>query len=111
MNEIIRKEEMFVKNEDGDMVVADNALAMLRNMEEQRKAFDKQYSKVKSVLLDGMEEYGIKKVETDDLRITYIEETERYSIDTKMLWAKYKDVAFKCEKSSKVKASVRIALR
>ena len=111
MNQIAKKEDMFIMNDDGEMVVAPTAIEFIHDMEERKKQTDKDYNEIKSMLLEGMEEYGIKKVDTDDILITYIEPTERYSIDTKKLWAEYKDVAFKCERASKVKSSVRITLR
>ncbi len=111
MNQIVKKEDMFIQNENGEMVVAPNAIEFIHDMEERKKKADKEYSKIKAMILEGMEEYGIKKVDTDDLLITYIEPTERCSIDTKKLWAEYKDVAFACEKVSQVKSSVRITVR
>lgn len=111
MNEIIRKDAIFVRDKDGDIRIAPSALEVIRDIEVQKRRIDQQYGAYREVLKEGMEEYGIKKVETDDLVITYVEETERYSIDTKKLWKDYKDVAFKCEKCSPVGASVRIKTR
>lgn len=111
MTEIIKKESLFVKDADGAMVVAPNAMEVIHDIEVQKRRIDKQYDDYKKALLEGMEEYGIKKAETDDVVITYVEPTERASIDTKKLWAEYQDVAFACERVSPVKASVRIKTR
>ena len=109
--EIVRKENLFIKDIDGSMIVAPNVMEAIHDMEVQKRRIDKQYSDYKKALLEGMEEYGIKKAEGDDVVITYIEPTERASIDTNKLWAEYRDVAFKCEQVSPVKASIRIKTR
>lgn len=111
MSEIVRKDALFIRDVDGAMVVAPSAMEVVHDIEVQMRRLDKQYADYKKALLEGMEEYGIKKAESDDLVITYVEPTERASIDTKKLWAEYQDVAFKCEKVSPVKASVRIKTR
>ncbi len=111
MSEIIRRDNLFVKNDDGAMIVAPNAMEHIHDIEVQKRKIDKEYDSWKKALLEGMEEYGIKKAETDDLVITYIEESERSSIDTKKLWNEYKDIAFECERVSPVKASIRIKTR
>lgn len=111
MTEIIKKDALFMKDVDGAMIVAPSVMETIHDIEVQKRRIDKQYDDYKKALLEGMEEFGIKKAETDDLVITYVEPTERASIDTKKLWAEYKDVAFACEKVSPVKASVRIKTR
>lgn len=111
MNELITKQEMFVPDKDGHMVVSESAIETINSIERQRKEFDKAYKKMKATLLSGMEEYGIKKAETEDLLITYVEPTERMSIDMAKLWDKYFDAAFDCQKESEVKASVKITIR
>jgi len=110
-NQLISRSTVFVKGEDGDMIVAPSAIERIRDIEVLKKSLDKEYKKFKEVLIDGMEEYDIKKVDTDDLLITYCEPTERVSIDTKKLYAEYPDAAFACERDSAVKASVRITVR
>ena len=111
MKEIIPKNEMFMRDESGEMVLAPNAIETLHDMEVRRKTLDKEMKKVKETLLNGMEEYGIKKVETDDLLITYVEPQERVTIDNQKLWDEYKSIAFKCQKITPVKSSVRITTR
>jgi len=109
--ELITKDSLFIKDENGQMIVDPNALDIIREIEVQVKKLNKKHKKYKEVLLEGMESYGIKKVDTDDLLISYIEPTERYAIDQDKLWKEYKDVAFKCQKEIPVKASIRITPR
>ena len=111
MKELITKESLFVKSEEGQMVLSENAIDVIRGIELQKKEIEKQYKKYRKALLDGMEAYGLTKVDTEDLLVTYVPETERVSIDTDKLWKEHKDVAFKCQKISDVKASVRVTPR
>lgn len=111
MKELITKDSLFIKNADGEMVLAPNAIERVHDIEVQKKALEKEYKKYKAALLDGMEAYGLKKVDTDDLLITYVEPTERISLDQERLWAEHKDIAFECQKFTPVKASVRITVR
>ena len=111
MNELITKDSVFVKNEDGMMIVSPDAVQAIREIEETKKSLDKSFKKYKKILLEGMEEYGIKKFESDDILITYVEPTERIDIDRELLWSKYKDIAFECQKFTPVSSSVRVKVR
>ena len=111
MNELITKESLFIKDQDGQVVVAPDALEAIRAIEVEMKQLNKKYKKYKEVLLNGMEDYGLKKVDTDDLLISYVEPTERISLDQDKLWKEHKDVAWQCQKVSPVKASIRITVR
>lgn len=111
MKELITKDTLFIQNKDGEMILDPNALELIRSIEVEKKKLEKQYKKYKAALLDGMEAYGLEKVDTEDLLITYVAPTERCSIDTEKLWDEYKDVAFKCQKVSPVNSSVRITVR
>ena len=109
--ELITKDTLFVKDEEGQMILAPNAIETIREIELQVKKLNMMHKKYKEVLLDGMESYGIRKIDTDDLLITYIEPTERVGIDQEKLWKEYRNVAFKCQKETPVKASIRITPR
>lgn len=111
MGELITKENLFIQGEDGQMILSPDAAEDIYDMEMEMKKIKKIYDKYKKAILAGMEAYGLKKFESDDLLVTYVEPTERYSIDTNKLWDEYKDIAFKCEKCSPVKASIRITVR
>ena len=111
MKELITRDVLFVKNEDGQMVVSPDAIERIAYIEKEKKKLDKEYKKFKEVLKDGMEYYGLKKVDTDEALITYVEPFEKTVLDTDRLWAEHKDIAFKCQKEQQVKGSVRITVR
>lgn len=113
MNELITKTELFMPDEDGNMIVRPEAMASIRDIEKQFKDFEKSYKKFKKVLLEGMEEYGIKKIqsEDEDLLVTYVEPKEQIRIDNDKLWKEHADVAYECQKFVNVKSSIRITVR
>lgn len=62
-------------------------------------------------LLEEMQNKGIKKIETPDVVISYIDESEREVFDSKKFREDYPDMYDEYVKFSKVKASVRIKAR
>lgn len=112
-NELMTKAEIFTMNDAGEMIVRPDAMVAIRDIEARFKAAESQYKKFKKTLLDGMEEYGIKKIEsaTEDLLVTYVEPTEQVRIDKDKLWADHADIAFECQKVVPVKSSIRITVR
>ena len=62
-------------------------------------------------LQSGMEKHGVKQFENNVVRITYIDESTRSSVDSKMLKDKYPDIASECSKTSNVKAYVKIEVK
>lgn len=111
MNKLMKKSEIFVPDEDGNMIVSPEAAMTIREIHVNFKELEKQYKKMKQVILEGMEEYGIKKVDTDDVLMTYVEAGEQVKIDNDRLWKEHKDVAFECQKVVPVKSSIRITAR
>ena len=59
-------------------------------------------------LLDEMQKHDIKKIETPDVIISYIDETERETFDSKKFREDNPDMYDEYVKFSKVKASIRI---
>lgn len=111
MKELIKKSEIFIPDEDGNMIVSPEAALKIREVHVNFKELEKQYKKMKDVVLKGMEEFGIKKVDTEDVLITYVEEGEQIKMDNDRLWKEHKDIAFECQKVVPVKSSIRITAR
>ena len=59
-------------------------------------------------LLEEMKDKGIKKIETPDVVISYIEESERETLDSKRFREENPDLYDEYVKFTPVKASVRI---
>lgn len=85
------------------------------NVLKQKKEIEAQEKKLKANLLDLMEEYKIKSVDNEFLKITYVDGSESVSIDLKALEARepdlYNELLKDYEKTTKRKASIRITVR
>lgn len=88
-----------------------NQVSKLEVQLAQFKKLQDEYKKAKQKLHDAMEQYGIKKFETDAVVITRVLPSERKTIDSKKLKAERPDIASQYEKVSKVAGSVRIKLK
>lgn len=75
------------------------------------KEIEKQYKEAKQKLHDAMEEYDIKKFETEHVTITRVLPGTRETIDSKKLKEEHPDIAAMYTKVSKTKGSVRIKLK
>lgn len=106
MNEIIA-----VDKKTGEIYVTKETMEIIRNYEVRKKELDEEYKQYKKALLDAMEEYGVEKVDSEDLLVTYVGETERVSVDSKKLEKEFPEVYAQCLKVSTVKPSVRVKIR
>lgn len=68
-------------------------------------------TKLRESLLNAMKVQGIKSWETDSIKVTYIEEQERMSVDSKKLKAEYPQIYTQCQKISKVKPTIRVTVK
>jgi regulator of replication initiation timing len=96
----------LIKFENGQLT--QSAVDFIVNIETQMKTLKQQYDDFKSNLLNAMEQNGIVKFEADNLKISYIGETERETFDSKQFKEDMPDLYDEYVKFSKVKPSVRI---
>ena len=75
------------------------------------KEIEKQHKEMKKKLYDLMDEYDIKKWETDNIIITRVLPSTRESIDSKKLKAEKPEIFESFKKVSNVAGSVRIKLK
>ena len=66
---------------------------------------------IKAFLLEQMSKNKVKKWETDNITVTYIEPFERVSIDSKTLKADNPEIYQKYAKTSTIKESIKIKLK
>ena len=99
MNELIKFENGKLAQETIDYITA---------VESQMKTLKEQYEQFKTALLSAMEQNGIVKIESDNVRINYIAETTRETFDSKQFKEDMPDLYNEYVKISKVKPSVRI---
>lgn len=84
-----------------------NQITQTMNEYEKAKA---EYDKLKENLVEVCEKYGIKKIESEDVRITYKEQYTRETLDSKKLKEELPDVYDSYCKICECKASVVVKI-
>lgn len=77
----------------------------------QKKKIEEQEKEMRVQLVKAMEQYGVKKFESDSVTFTYTAPTVRNSIDSVKLKKEMPEVAAKYTKTSNVSASVKIEVK
>lgn len=115
---LIECESNFVlyerKSLEIDFVDAEKILSVqraLKTLDLKKKELEDQEKEMKQALIKKMEENGVKSIDNDLFKITYVEGYERESIDSTRLKKEKPEIAAEYIKSSTVKASVRITLK
>ena len=103
--------ELIVKSESGGMELSSSALNTLMKYEETLAALKTDYDELKKKLLQEMEKKNVIKVETGDIRINYIAETDREKFNSKAFRSEHPDLYDSYVDFVPFKASVRIALK
>lgn len=87
------------------------AITQVTNLIKAKKALDEEEKKLKQVLVEAMETYGIKSFESDLLKMVYVAPTTRSTLDTTRLKRDHPDIVDEYTKKSMVSASVRVTLK
>lgn len=88
--------------------ITKEATQMIVDLEKKAKEIKEAQDLLKAKLLEAMEQNEIKKIESEELTITYVAPTERESFDSKKFRDDNPDMYDDYVKFSKVKSSVRI---
>jgi len=103
--------DIITKDDAGNLQVAKAAIEGMRNIEITKKQLDDEYSKYRQELQGAMEKYGIEKIDTDSIGVTYIGAHEQTRVDSKSLKALYPEIFDACTKTSNVKACVKVRIK
>jgi len=76
-----------------------------------KKQCEEQEKTLKDQLKQAMEQYGVKKFESDILNITYVAESTATSIDGAKLKKLHPDIAQECSKVSKKSAYIKVEVK
>lgn len=88
--------------------IAPKTVEFIKAMESQKEAFNDEYDRFKTALLQAMEKNGVTKFEGKDVKVTYVAETTKETFDSKQFKADMPDLYNEYVKFSSVKPSVRI---
>jgi hypothetical protein len=103
----------LVNKENNQLLIQQEVVEKLKEFKRQKKEIKKYEDDLKTALIKAMKESGVKSFENDDIKISYIEPTVRYSDDVDISKLK-SDGLYSCyctEKEIPVKESVRITVR
>jgi predicted phage-related endonuclease len=84
---------------------------MLVTIEQNYERAKAEAQELRNILLAEMEKQGIMSFETDNIKLTYIPQVERVSVDSGKLKKLYPQVYGNCTKITKVKPSLRIKVK
>lgn len=76
-----------------------------------KKQIEAQEKELKDRLKQAMEQYGIKKFESDILNITYVAEGTQSKVDTTKLKKLHPYIAKECSKVSKTSAYIKVTVK
>lgn len=103
----INEETALAEFETGQVAI----LQSIANLVIQKKKLEEEEKQFKEKLQKAMEDYGIKKFESDVLNITYVAATTSTSVDSAKLKKKYPDIAEECSKTSNKSAYVKVVIK
>lgn len=83
----------------------------LKSLDDRKKELEKSESELKQMLIQKMEETGVKSIDNDYFKITYVAPTTRETIDSARIKKELPEIAEQYVKTSAIKASVRITLK
>ena len=83
----------------------------LKELKARKEQLEAQEAEFKEFLISKMEEAGVKQIDNDYFKITYVEPSTRETIDSKRLKKEMPEIAAQFLTSTEVKASVRITLK
>lgn len=83
----------------------------LKTLDDRKKELEKAESELKQMLIQKMEETGVKSIDNEYFKITYVAPTTRETIDSARIKKELPEIAEQYLKTSAIKASVRITLK
>ena len=101
----------LIKIENGVVSLSEAVGARLARFERRVKEIKEQEEKLKTELLEAMQEHNILKIDNDDISITRVLATDREVFDSKALRADNPDLYDKYIRFTPVKESLRLKVK
>lgn len=102
--------ELITINE-GVALLSPETSARIAECERRIKEIKEAEDALRQAILEEMESKGIKSLETDEIQISYIAESDRETFDSKKFRAEHADLFDEYVKFTTTKASVRIKVK
>ena len=101
----------LIKLDNGQAYLEQTIGARLAAFERKAKKIKEAEEKLKMELLQAMERHGITKIESEEISVTYIAETDRETFDSKAFRADNPEEYDKYVRISTVKPSIRLKVK
>lgn len=92
-------------------LISGQSMTLIQAVEQETAAMIAKRDTLRAALLDAMEKHNIKKVENDDIVISYIAPTDRERFDAKSLREDMPDVYEAYAIMLPIKSSVRVRIK
>jgi len=107
--EIYQRKTLELTIADTEKIIA--VQSELKTLDDRKKELEKQENDLKEFLISKMEETGVKQIDNNYFKITYVAPSQRETIDSARLKREKPELAIEYTKTSLVKASLRITLK
>lgn len=101
----------LIKVSNGEVAFTPGTLEVITQYEEAFKKIKSDYDQLKKDLLEEMDQKGVLKIESEHIRINYIEPTDREKFNTSEFKKEYPDIYDEFVKMVPVKSSIRITVK
>lgn len=101
----------YLTKTDNGVVLAPEAANKLLQIDKIKKELKTQEDALRQAILEEMQNSGVLKVETEELSITYVDETYQERLDSKKLKAEEPETYDKYVKMSPVKAQIKVKIK
>lgn len=101
-------------DEEAGLVTLEQHMTVIKQIADictAKKQLEAQEKELKDKLKEAMEQYGVKSLDNDILKITYIAATTANSIDSAKLKKLHPDVAAECTKTSVKSAYIKVEVK
>ena len=99
--------EIF-KTENGTVIMLQDFSEEVARVKNQLKALKDLDQKYNDMIREAMEQYGVVKIETENLNVTYVQPTEKETFDSKAFKEDFPELYDEYVKMTPVKASLRV---
>jgi len=106
--------ESTFDEESGLVALEQQKMAVIKRIADictAKKQLEEQEKELKDKLKEAMEQFGVKSLDNDVLKITYIAATTANSIDSAKLKKLHPDIAAECTKTSAKSAYIKVEVK
>lgn len=98
----------LIQEKDGEIQLSQDAMLFISQVDMLERWAKDGKKRMQTMLLEKMEEHGVKTLKSEDITVSYKGESERMSLDQTKLKEKYHEAYFDCLEVKEVKPSVSI---